>query len=95
MGELSHTLLDVAIAPLDLAESQEKDESNWGLQQLQHAVHQDPISQWAIAEATWTPVHGQEDAARYGYQHTRDAAEEHHYLDKPCGLLWILLDHIQ
>jgi hypothetical protein len=34
MSQLPHTLLYISIASLNLAETQEKDEPHWGLQQL-------------------------------------------------------------
>jgi len=95
MGELTDALLDVSIPVLYVTEAEEEDEPDWSLQQLQHAVNQDPVPQGPITESTRCPVHGQEDATWYRYQHTGDAAEEHHYLDKPCGLFRVLLHHVQ
>jgi len=95
VGELPDTLLNIPIASLDLTKAQEKDEPDWGLQQLQNTMHQNPVSQRSVTESTWSPVHRQEDATWYRYQHARYAAKEHHYLDKPRGLFWVLLNHIQ
>jgi hypothetical protein len=62
---------------------------------LENTVNQHPVSQGSVTKSTRRPIHGQKDAARYRYQNSRNATEEHDYLDKPSGLLWILLNHVQ
>jgi hypothetical protein len=93
--KLPHTLLDVAVTPLDLAEPEEEHEPDGSLKQLQHAVHKHPVPERPIAKTTRCPVHAQEDPTRDGDQYARDAAKEHDDLNEPCSFFRVLLNDIK
>ena len=91
MRELPHAFLHIPVLPLDRTQAEEKHQAHRRLQELQDAVHEDPVAQRPVAEATPCPVDRQEDPTWDRDQYAGDTAKKHDDLDEPNRLLRVLL----
>lgn len=95
MCQLSDAFLNIPALLLRVAQSHEKHEANWSLQELQQTMDQHPVTQGPVAVPAQGPVREQKQTARDGYQNARNAPKEHDHFYEPSSLIRVLLHDLQ